>query len=53
MKDPSFVGVLRSEGKKKVSFYGDKKGVLQVWELPKGGVSYVIGVVIVRIIVWL
>lgn len=44
VKDPSFIGVLRSEGKKKVSFYGDKKGVLQVWELPKGGVSYVIGV---------
>jgi hypothetical protein len=44
VKDASFVGYLKSEGKKKISFFGDKKGLLSVWELPKAGSQYVFGV---------
>ena len=42
VKDPSFTGRIDSEGKK-VSFFNDKKGLIEVWELPKAGTVYGIG----------
>ena len=43
VKEPSFTGRLDSEGKK-VSFFSDKQGLIQVWELPKANAQYGIGV---------
>lgn len=43
VQDPSFVGRIETEGKKH-SFYRDKKGMVEIWEMPKTGVTYGIGV---------
>lgn len=39
----AFVGMLKADGKR-VSFLEDKKGLLEIWEKPKAGVSYCVGV---------
>jgi hypothetical protein len=45
VKDPMYKGRLESEGGSKVSFYADdKKGMLEVWALPKAGELYGMGV---------
>lgn len=45
VKEPSYVGALKMEGKgKKVSFYSDKKGLVEIWDLPKVNTTYVMGV---------
>lgn len=42
VKEPSFTGRIDSQGKK-VSFFSDKSGLIQVWELPKASALYGIG----------
>lgn len=42
VKEASFVGSLRSENKR-VSFYKDSKGIVEIWDLPKSEDEYVIG----------
>lgn len=39
---PSEIGFLKTEGKR-VSFFRDKKGIVDIWELPKAGGEYSIG----------
>lgn len=42
LKEPSFIGYLRTEDKR-IKFFEDKKALLSIWELPKPEAEYVMG----------